>query len=61
MTRWELNGNSSDIKTVNGSEYTINVTDNIAGVVICYNDHPPDSYNWTVTVLRPSKYIHITV
>ena len=55
--RWELNGNS-----VNGSvEYTVNVTDDIVGVVTCYNDHSPESYQWNVTILQPSKYILLCV
>ena len=57
-TSWELNGNSSDTKTVNGVDYTINVTDSIAGTMVCYNDYsPPDQYSWNVSVSQPSKYM----
>ena len=55
MTRWQFNGGIE--KSVNGVDYTIiMVTNHSAGKLVCYNDHSPDQYNWTITVLQPSKY-----
>ena len=56
VTTWILNGNS---KSKNGVKYTVNVTEDLKGVIECYTDDPPpNTYNWTITVLQPSKYMY---
>lgn len=57
VTRWVLNGNSSAEKSVNGVDYTVKVTNDTAGTMICYNDRSPEHYVWNTTVKQPSKHI----
>ena len=52
-TTWE--SNNDYIEPISGPEYTVNVTDDIVGVMSCNNNS--DTFSWNVTVLQPSKYI----
>jgi len=54
---WELNGNPRTIKIVKGLEYSVIVTEDIAGIMTCHNyNNYSDTYSWNVTVLQPGKY-----
>ena len=57
VTKWESNGNSSGIKCTNGVDYTITVTNNISGIMVCSDDLAVQYYVWHVTVLPPGKFI----
>ena len=57
VTTFILNGNSSTIKTVNGANYTVNVTEDLKGVMACHTNNSPKIFNWTVNVLPPGKFM----
>ena len=56
VTTFISNNNSSTIKTVGGVNYTVNVTEDLKGVMACHTNKSPKPFNWTVTILLPSKY-----
>jgi len=52
-TIW-ISNNATNVRT-NSMEYDINVTDSIAGIMTCVENSNGHMYNWTVTILKPSK------
>jgi len=53
---WKLNGTKPIYHQ--GPQYTINVTDNITGIMTCTDiNDKNDVYHWDITVLLPSKFI----